>query len=149
MMTDEVREMRNAVIVVLVLLAAMLLSLVFVPCAKAEVVAYHLPWRDGRPTCPPCEAMKPIERQVIRDGYPIRCCEDVKEAARLGATRFPTFLNVVYEADGTPIVLGRIVGVCSAGQLRRLSVVTATATVGAATRNALRAIVSPTPLLEW
>src|SRR5689334_10505128 len=146
-MTEDRREMRNAL--VMGLLVA-LLTLGCAAWAQAEVIAIHMPLsEDGTNPCRDCILMEPVENQLVSEGYLIRSSNSPEYARLYGVHRFPTYVSIAYAADGRAYETGRIVSKCTPGQLRRLCVMPAAATVGAASRNALRAVTGQSLLLEW
>lgn len=125
---------------------ALLLLLVARPAAADCVVAFGATW------CGPCHEMTAIENQVRGEGHDIRYVDvdkDPKLKADYHVGKIPCFIYVA-ETNCGNFECGRIVGKCSAGQLRRLCVMPLVTTVGAATRSAVGAVLNPVlPLLEW
>lgn len=144
---STMQEIKNAVCLALIgLVIGTLLQLLLCCPAKADcVLAFGATW------CGPCQQMKPIESQLRKEGYDIRCV-DVDEHKAMKAAyhvgMIPCFIYVAETPAGN-FECGRIVGKCSAGQLRRLCTMPVAATVGAAARNTVRVLLLPFPLLEW
>jgi hypothetical protein len=146
-MKDDLRELRNALLIGLVVIA---ITLGLSSWAKCEVIAFHAPLNaDGTNPCRDCIAMEPVEKAAQREGYDIRQTNDAELLRQWRITWYPTYVNVGHTVTGRPFVAGYIKGPCSPGQLRRLCVMPVAASVGAAARSAVRSIVSPIPLLEW
>lgn len=139
--------MTDAKEIIVAAIMGLVLSLVgLAGIACAEVIAFHAPLKpDGSSPCAPCIEMQPVEREVIREGYDIRQTNDGELAAKWSVPAYPCYVNVWRTPDGKPLVAGYIVGKCTAGQLRRLCVMPVAASVGSASRNAIRALVTPTP----
>lgn len=107
----------------------------------------------GAEWCRPCKAMRPIEEQLRSEGQILRSIDidqqpELARAYRVG--RIPCFIRVVETPQGN-FEVGRITGMCTAGQLRRLTATPGVTTVGAAARACVRSILgSPTPIFpEW
>ena len=82
--------------------------------------------------------MKPSVDQVRREGVDIRSVDVTQnEGYRKLCRVLPTTLYISETPTGC-YVSGRIEGVATAGQLRRLSVIPYTTTVGAAARQGVR-----------
>lgn len=130
-------------------LFAATLTLIALLCTQGRadtVVAFGAEW------CGPCKEMRPIEADLVREGYDIRYVDFDIDKARVKAYRvgpIPCFVAVKEVSPGVWRETGRIVGKCTAGQLRRLCVMPRAATVGAASRSAVRALFTPVPVLEW
>lgn len=139
-MNDQFREILTAAIL------ALLISLPFAAIAQADcVVAFGADW------CGPCREMRPIEAQLQREGYDIRHVDADKDPERVkayGVGALPCFVALRETPRGW-VETGRIVGKCSAGQLRRLFVIPRATEAGAAVRSSVRALFSPMPVLEW
>jgi thiol-disulfide isomerase/thioredoxin len=141
-MPDDLREIRNAVILWL------LIAVVWAACANADAtIVFGATW------CGPCQAMKPIEDQLRTEGQIIQCVDidknpELARAYRVG--RIPCFVRVIETPQGNYEV-GRITGICTAGQLRRLAAAPCVVTVGAAARSVVRGILgAPAPIFpEW
>ena len=137
------REIRNALLFAVALFGVLIaLSL---ECRAHYVIAFH---GDG---CQPCEAMKPVEKQLRAEGYDLREI-NVRQRPDLrayyGVERWPQYVFVVTTPRGDYYGGGRIVGQCTAGQLRRLYAIPVATTIGAAARSVIRGVAG-TPLLEW
>ena len=141
------REIRNALLFAVALFGVLVaLSLECRACeSKAYVIAFH---GDG---CQPCELMRPVEKQLRTEGYDLREI-NVRERPDLrayyGVERWPQYVFVVTTPRGDFYGGGRIVGQCTAGQLRRLYAIPVATTIGAAARSVIRGVAG-TPLLEW
>ena len=93
-----------------------------------------------------------IEQQLIAERYDIRPVDIDKEKALAKSYKvgpIPCFVAVKEVSPGVWRETGRIVGKCTAGQLRRLCVIPKATTIGAASRSAVRALFTPCPVLEW
>ncbi len=146
-MTEDLREMRNALLIGLIVA---LLSLGCAAWARCEVIAFHMPLNeDGSNPCRYCVEMTPVEDMLVKEGYFIKRTDSTSAARMYGVRSFPTYVNVMYGADGQGYIVGRVVGKCTPGQLRRLCVMPVAATVGAGARNALRAVTGQSLILEW
>lgn len=126
---------------------SLILLLLLAGVSRADtVVAFGAEW------CGPCQQMKPIESQLIAERYDIRPVDIDKEKALAKSYKvgpIPCFVAVREVSPGVWKETGRIVGKCTAGQLRRLCVIPRTTTIGAASRSAVRALFTPCPVLEW
>lgn len=123
-------------------------GLLLVTHAKADATLIF-----GAEWCRPCQSMRPIEDQLRSEGQIFRRIniDQHPELARgYRVARIPCFVRVVETPSGNYEV-GRITGVCTAGQLRRLAAAPNLTTVGAAARSCVRAMLgSPTPIFpEW
>ncbi len=110
------------------------------------VVALHLP-----PTqCAPCARMLPIEAALRAEGYAIPTIDVSKypEWANAPGRGYPRYVYVIQRGGRNYYTDAKIIGECSAGQLRRLCVVPTAATVGAWSRNVVRAVFG-NPVWEW
>jgi len=145
-MTERTKDVLWLVfITALVLLVGLL---VVAQYAKADyTIAFGASW------CGPCRQMKPVEDQLRSEGQLITAVDidaqpELARAYRV--SRIPCFIRVLETPQGN-FEVGRITGVCTAGQLRRLAVAPCVVSVGAAARSAVRAIVgSPVPVFpEW
>ncbi len=141
-MADDLREIRNAVILWLVIAAG------WAACAKADCVV-EITREQG---CSNCEVMKPIVAKVTADGCDIRPVDYDKNKAyshgliRSARIQLPTFVYV-QETPAGFIPVAKISGVVTEGQLRRFCGNPWVVAVGAAARSAMRAIVgSPVPV---
>lgn len=147
-MSDELREVLSAICLWVVLAIGCVCAMCALGCSEARadyVLAFH------GPHCQPCELMVPVETQVRQEGCDVRTVnvEARKDlAAYYRIRRWPTYVYVVSTARGDFDSGCRIVGRCSAGQLRRFCVMPGLTTFGAAARNVVRAV-GQCPLLEW
>ncbi len=110
------------------------------------VAALHLP-----PTqCQPCARMLPVEAGLRTEGYRIVTIDVSKSPEWAGAPGrgYPRYVYVIERGGRNYYTDNVIAGSCSAGQLRRLCVVPTAATVGAWSRNVVRAAFG-CPVLEW
>lgn len=137
-MTDEAKNIAWGL--VMAVLISVALACIFSTCCRADcVVAFGATW------CGPCQEMKPIEEALRKEGMDIRYVDiDINKplAKAYGVRGVPCFVRVI-ERDGKTYEAGRIVGKCSAAQLRRLCVLPLATTIGSAARGAVREV------LEW
>lgn len=124
--------------------AVLLLVAMIGMVARADseyVLALHWPPKQ----CFPCARMLPVESGLHTEGYDIRTI-DIKahpEFASAPGNGVPRYVYVV-ERGGKAYYTGAVIlGECPAGQLRRFCAVPAVVTVTAATRNAIKALISP------
>lgn len=126
----------------LIAVAIMLLGACVAKSAE-YTIAFTATW------CGPCQQMQPVEAACRALGHDIRPVDidqrpDLRDAYRV--TRIPCFVRVIETPRG-PVELGRITGICTAGQLQRLAATPALVTVGAAARSCVRSILgAPTPV---
>ncbi len=132
--------MKRALIIFAVVLC-LVAMIGFAALARADyVIAFH------GPGCLPCMHMAPVEDALRAEGYDIRTVDASQRqdlAAYYKIHRWPQYVYVTSTPAGDRDSGARILGECTAGQLRRFSVIPHVVTLGAATRNAIKALVSP------
>ena len=124
----------------------LILCLACLPAHADFVAALHLP-----PTqCQPCARMLPVEAGLRAERYDIRTIDVTKypEWANAPGRGYPRYVYIIERGGRNYYTEAKIIGACTAGQLRRLCVLPAAATVGAWSRNVVRAAFG-IPLLEW
>lgn len=136
--------MTDAKEILVAAILALLLSLVpcALRCSADQLLAFHTAG------CRPCAEMATVENLIRSEGLPLQVVTAPEVAKLYRVTRFPQYVYVC-EAPAGRVVVGRIVGKCTAGQLRRLCVMPVAATVGAAARNAVRSLSGSPSVWEW
>ncbi len=148
LLPEEKAEIKNAILLAATIAVwACFFGLVLCPPARADwVAALHLP-----PTqCAPCARMLPVEAALRAERYDIRTIDVAAHPAWASAPGrgYPRYVYIVERGGRNYYTEAKIIGECSAGQLRRLCVVPTAATVGAWTRNVWRAAFG-NPVWEW
>ncbi len=144
MMTDD--DKKETLYAALFALGVIFILVWLCQPAKADYVLEF-----GATWCGPCQSQKPVVEQVRKEGYDIRPVDFDKRkdlVAYYHITKVPTCVYVLTTARGDFDSGARIVGLATAGQLRRFCYAPGVVTVGAATRNVVRGVLG-CPLLEW